>query len=115
MCALRVSPPPFWTSIQQPSTTARSSSLLLLLPLRRRLHRPLSSSAMGDNVKEIKVEEKKKIEAEKPETPLQPPEKPLPGDCCGSGCMRCVWDVYYEELEAYNKSFDLAPLDAKNQ
>ncbi|CAA7399774.1 unnamed protein product [Spirodela intermedia] len=32
-----------------------------------------------------------------------PPEAPLPGDCCGSGCVRCVWDVYYEELEAYNK------------
>ncbi|KAL6993483.1 hypothetical protein U1Q18_011599 [Sarracenia purpurea var. burkii] len=32
-----------------------------------------------------------------------PPEKPLPGDCCGSGCVRCVWDVYYEELEDYNK------------
>lgn len=31
-----------------------------------------------------------------------PPEKPLPGDCCGSGCVRCVWDVYYEELEDYN-------------
>ncbi|XAR57946.1 hypothetical protein NMG60_11026264 [Bertholletia excelsa] len=32
-----------------------------------------------------------------------PPEKPEPGDCCGSGCVRCVWDVYYEELEAYDK------------
>lgn len=31
-----------------------------------------------------------------------PPEKPLPGDCCGSGCVRCVWDLYYEELEEYN-------------
>ncbi|KAI3761068.1 hypothetical protein L1987_51474 [Smallanthus sonchifolius] len=37
-----------------------------------------------------------------PEIP-PPPEKPLPGDCCGSGCIRCVWDVYYEELEEYNK------------
>lgn len=34
---------------------------------------------------------------------VPPPEKPLPGDCCGSGCVRCVWDVYYEELEEYNK------------
>ena len=30
------------------------------------------------------------------------PEKPLPGDCCGSGCVRCVWDIYFEELEVYN-------------
>ncbi|XP_010263851.1 PREDICTED: uncharacterized protein LOC104602013 [Nelumbo nucifera] len=34
-----------------------------------------------------------------------PPEKPLPGDCCGSGCVRCVWDVYYEELEDYNNRY----------
>ncbi|GFQ03944.1 hypothetical protein PHJA_002538200 [Phtheirospermum japonicum] len=34
-----------------------------------------------------------------------PPEKPLPGDCCGSGCIRCVWDVYYEELEEYNRLY----------
>ncbi|XP_027346668.1 uncharacterized protein LOC113858298 [Abrus precatorius] len=35
-----------------------------------------------------------------------PPEKPDPGDCCGSGCVRCVWDVYYEELEEYNKLYN---------
>ncbi|KAL6518473.1 hypothetical protein OROGR_018975 [Orobanche gracilis] len=34
-----------------------------------------------------------------------PPEKPLPGDCCGSGCVRCVWDVYYEELEEYKRLY----------
>ncbi|KAH7283271.1 hypothetical protein KP509_35G069600 [Ceratopteris richardii] len=32
----------------------------------------------------------------------EPPEKPLPGDCCGSGCVRCVWDIYFEELDDYN-------------
>lgn len=42
-------------------------------------------------------------QAEKLPPPL--PEKPLPGDCCGSGCVRCVWDVYYEELEAYNEYY----------
>lgn len=49
---------------------------------------------------------------EKPSPPPPPlPEKPLPGDCCGSGCVRCVWDVYYEELEEYNKLYktDSAP------
>lgn len=34
-----------------------------------------------------------------------PPEKPEPGDCCGSGCVRCVWDIYYEELEQYNNLY----------
>lgn len=35
-----------------------------------------------------------------------PPERPLPGDCCGSGCARCVWDVYHEELQAYRDLMD---------
>lgn len=30
-----------------------------------------------------------------------PPEKPLPMDCCDSGCDRCVADIYAEELEHY--------------
>ncbi|KAK4791827.1 hypothetical protein SAY86_032240 [Trapa natans] len=34
-----------------------------------------------------------------------PPEKPLPDDCCGSGCVRCVWDIYYDDLEAYNNLY----------
>ncbi|KAJ0869044.1 putative Oxidoreductase-like domain-containing protein [Helianthus annuus] len=42
-------------------------------------------------------------EPKKPPEIPPPPEKPLPGDCCGSGCVRCVWDVYYDELEEYNK------------
>ncbi|GAB2508680.1 oxidoreductase-like domain-containing protein [Lysobacter humi (ex Lee et al. 2017)] len=33
--------------------------------------------------------------------PPRPPEKPLPGDCCGSGCTVCVNDAYEEELEHY--------------
>ncbi|KAG6386759.1 hypothetical protein SASPL_151933 [Salvia splendens] len=48
------------------------------------------------------TEEKEKT-PEKSTPAVPPPEKPLPGDCCGSGCVRCVWDVYYEELEDYNK------------
>ncbi|CAL1373978.1 unnamed protein product [Linum trigynum] len=42
---------------------------------------------------------------EKAIPPPPPPEKPESGDCCGSGCVRCVWDVYYEELEDYNKTY----------
>ncbi|CAN4083362.1 unnamed protein product [Withania somnifera] len=42
-------------------------------------------------------------------TPPPPPEKPLPDDCCGSGCVRCVWDMYYEELEEYNKLYKSDP------
>lgn len=54
---------------------------------------------------ESELDEGKVKEAEKqPKVVLPPPpEKPLPGDCCGSGCVRCVWDIYYEELEEYKK------------
>ena len=34
----------------------------------------------------------------------QPPEPPLPSDCCDSGCPICVHDLYAEEVEAYAKA-----------
>lgn len=33
-----------------------------------------------------------------------PPEKPLPGDCCDSGCERCVLVVYEEAMDAYREA-----------
>ncbi|BAO88802.1 oxidoreductase-like domain-containing protein [Caballeronia cordobensis] len=30
-----------------------------------------------------------------------PPERPLPEDCCQSGCNPCVFDLYQEALERY--------------
>jgi hypothetical protein len=33
-----------------------------------------------------------------------PPEKLLPGDCCDSGCARCVRDVYMDQRQAYKKA-----------
>ncbi|KAL3698445.1 hypothetical protein R1sor_012521 [Riccia sorocarpa] len=35
-----------------------------------------------------------------------PPDKPLPGDCCGNGCATCVWDTYWDELADYKKQRD---------
>jgi len=32
-----------------------------------------------------------------------PPEAPLPGDCCDSGCDPCVHDSYSEELQDYRE------------
>lgn len=32
-------------------------------------------------------------------------EKPIPpanSECCESGCSRCVWDTYYEEMQVWN-------------
>jgi len=31
----------------------------------------------------------------------EPPEKPLPTDCCGSGCAVCVHDAYDDALLRY--------------
>ncbi|EPR64133.1 oxidoreductase-like, amine-terminal protein [Toxoplasma gondii RUB] len=33
-----------------------------------------------------------------------PPWKPEPEDCCGSGCKRCIFDMYYEQLEEYEEA-----------
>jgi hypothetical protein len=41
-----------------------------------------------------------------------PPEKPLPGDCCGDGCVMCVNDVYEQQLEDYEAA--LAAWKARN-
>ncbi|MEP6907313.1 MAG: oxidoreductase-like domain-containing protein [Pseudoxanthomonas sp.] len=36
--------------------------------------------------------------------PPPPPIKPDPGDCCGEGCVRCVYDVYETALERYEEA-----------
>nr|MBF0686041.1 oxidoreductase [Pseudomonas sp.] len=33
-----------------------------------------------------------------------PPERPADSECCQSGCDPCVFDFYYEELEAYRQA-----------
>ncbi|KAF8102994.1 hypothetical protein N665_0189s0044 [Sinapis alba] len=72
---------------------------------RQQLTSPISMATKSENLTETSTEEKSKVDEDKKEevTLPPPPEKPEPGDCCGSGCVRCVWDVYYEELEEYNK------------
>jgi hypothetical protein len=47
-----------------------------------------------------------------PDPRPQPPEKPLPCDCCDTGCDPCVYDVYADELEAYAK--ELAAWQARH-
>ena len=29
------------------------------------------------------------------------PREPDPDECCGTGCVRCVWDIYNEAMERY--------------
>lgn len=37
---------------------------------------------------------------------LKYPEPPEDGMCCGNGCQHCVWFVYLEEMDAYQKRKD---------
>lgn len=32
-----------------------------------------------------------------------PPAEPQAGDCCQSGCERCVYDLYWEALDRYER------------
>ena len=34
----------------------------------------------------------------------QPPREPEPAECCGSGCERCVLDVYGDALARYERA-----------
>ena len=31
------------------------------------------------------------------------PTPPEPGECCGGGCARCVFDMYEEDLERWER------------
>lgn len=33
-----------------------------------------------------------------------PPRKPEPQECCGTGCIPCVMDIYEEELWEYERA-----------
>ena len=35
-----------------------------------------------------------------------PPRKPEPHECCGTGCIPCVMDLYEEELWEYEKALN---------
>jgi hypothetical protein len=34
----------------------------------------------------------------------QQPVEPSASECCGNDCVRCVWIVYWEEMEAWKAS-----------
>ena len=34
----------------------------------------------------------------------EPPREPQPEECCGSGCVPCVYDVYWDRLERYEQA-----------
>jgi hypothetical protein len=36
--------------------------------------------------------------------PPSPPRAPDPEDCCGTGCVPCVFDVYEDQLARYREA-----------
>jgi hypothetical protein len=39
----------------------------------------------------------------------QEPREPTDGECCGSGCERCVWTVYWEEQQSWQVAQQRTP------
>ncbi|MDQ6646433.1 MAG: oxidoreductase-like domain-containing protein [Pseudomonadota bacterium] len=37
--------------------------------------------------------------------PVRPPE-PDAADCCGEGCVRCIYDVHDEKMERYREALE---------
>jgi hypothetical protein len=36
----------------------------------------------------------------------EPPEAPLPADCCERGCDRCVFTLYCEAIDAWRRDIE---------
>jgi len=34
-----------------------------------------------------------------------PPEKPTSNECCGSGCVPCIYDYYYDAFDKWNEQY----------
>ena len=34
------------------------------------------------------------------------PRKPEEGECCGSGCFPCIWDIYERDLEQHERALE---------
>ncbi|GAA6139238.1 hypothetical protein NBRC116583_29850 [Arenicella sp. 4NH20-0111] len=32
-----------------------------------------------------------------------PPQKPDPNECCASGCVPCIYDYYYDQLDKWER------------
>ena len=56
----------------------------------------LCSGISGDRARRRKEIEEKLAN-------LQPPTKPVEGECCGNGCMNCVWLSYWQNQEDFRK------------
>ncbi|KAM9963004.1 hypothetical protein ACTFIW_006225 [Dictyostelium discoideum] len=73
-----------------------------------------SNEEENGGIKEVEDEEKE--EDEKEVTDIKDLKKPIPPTnlCCGSGCgSSCVWEVYFNEMDEYNKKLKKIDPNAK--
>lgn len=42
-----------------------------------------------------------------------PPEKPSANECCGGGCVPCIYDYYYDAYEKWNAEHGKAYYEQK--
>lgn len=38
--------------------------------------------------------------------PPVPPAEPDAADCCGEGCVRCIYDIHDEKMERYREALE---------
>ncbi|RBP48861.1 oxidoreductase-like domain-containing protein [Arenicella xantha] len=41
------------------------------------------------------------------------PERPAPEECCGGGCVPCVYDYYYDAMAKWQATVDKLRAEAK--
>jgi hypothetical protein len=70
--------------------------------LRQRFAAPSDVRTFADNRRSAVNSDDPAVPVTDPDDPppVSPPE-PDPADCCGEGCVRCIYDVHEDALERY--------------
>ncbi|XP_069126217.1 LOW QUALITY PROTEIN: NADH-cytochrome b5 reductase-like [Argopecten irradians] len=93
---------PLYSDVLPPPLEKPLDSEVLSLPLEK----PLDSELLPPPLEKPLDSEVLSLPLEKPldsELLPQPPEKPHDSDCCGTGCVPCVFDIYEQEMKIWQK------------
>ena len=53
--------------------------------------------------KELKLKDIEDIKKKLTQNEKRCPEQPDDDDCCGEGCVPCVFDLYYDRMDKYEE------------